>query len=84
MSQFKALAFIRCPEDRSELTVADTALLDRINNAIRGGRLRNRSGRTLDEMLDGALLRIDREAFYPVIHGIPLLLQDEAVDLDQL
>ena len=84
MSSIKALAFIRCPVDRSELTVADSGLLKRINAAIRDGRLRNRCGRQLGEHVDGALVRLDGEAFYPIIHGIPILLQDEAVEMDQL
>jgi uncharacterized protein YbaR (Trm112 family) len=84
MPTLKALAFIRCPEDRSELTMADQALVDRINGAIRIGRLMNRAGRRLDEIIDGALLRADGEAFYPIIHGIPILLRDEAVEMDQL
>jgi uncharacterized protein YbaR (Trm112 family) len=84
MSPLKALAFIRCPVDRSELTVADNGLLHRINAAIREGRLMNRCGRRLDEFLDGALVRVDGEAFYPIVHGIPILLSDEAVEMEQL
>jgi uncharacterized protein YbaR (Trm112 family) len=84
MSQSKALSFIRCPEDHSELTVADRALVERINAAIRGRSLMNRSGRRLDELIDGALVRADGEVFYPINHGIPILLRDEAVEMDQL
>ena len=53
----KLLAFLRCPEDRSELEPASEMLIQQINSAIRSGRLTNRTGRTLEGSIDGGLIR---------------------------
>ena len=80
----KLLAFLRCPEDRSELEPASEMLIQQINSAIRSGRLTNRTGRTLEGSIDGGLIRARGDMLYPVVRNIPLLLRDEAVPLSQL
>ena len=84
MSHSKVLSFIRCPVNQSELALADGSLIEKINAAIRARRLVNSAGRTLDEHVDGALIRTDQEVFYQIVRGIPILLRDEAVAMDQL
>ena len=72
------------PENRSPLALAGAALLERLNEAIRAGRLKNRGGRPVDDALDGALLREDNAIAYPIIRDLPILLVDEGIPLEQI
>ena len=47
-------------------------------------RLRNSDGELLGEELREALVTDDGKTLYPVSDGIPVLLEGEAVRLDQL
>jgi uncharacterized protein YbaR (Trm112 family) len=78
------LAMIRCPENRSKLALADSALVDRLNAAIRAGRLKNRAGQAVAEPIDAALVREDQQVAYPIMDDIPILLVDEGMMMDQL
>ena len=75
--------FLRCPEDHSELTPASEELIRQVNVAIRAGRLSNRGGRAIDETIDAGLIRAAGDLLYPIVHGIPLLLRDEAIPIEQ-
>jgi uncharacterized protein YbaR (Trm112 family) len=75
---------LRCPENQATLQVADEDLVKELNRRIRAGNLRNRAGREVNELFDGALIRTDGVLLYPIIDQIPVLLRDEAIPLDQL
>jgi uncharacterized protein YbaR (Trm112 family) len=78
------LACLRCPETRQPLRLADAALLTQVNRAIAAGTARNRAGETLGQPLDGGLVREDGQVLYPIVDGIPTLLVDEGLPLDEL
>jgi len=84
MLQSTLLAILRCPEDRSFLSVASPDVVNRINAAIRQGRLVNRIGKQLERTLGGGLVREDGAILYPIIDEIPVLLRDDAISLDQI
>ena len=65
------------------LAVADPRLLAGVNRAIAAGRVKTRGGRPVEEPLQAALVRKDRELLYPIIDEIPVLLVDEGIALDQ-
>ena len=73
-----------CPDDQSALHVADQALIGRINQAIASRQLRNKAGQAVEKPIDGGLLREDGKRLYPIVDGIPVMLADEAILLDQL
>ena len=77
-------AILRCPEDQSALTPAESAVVAQLNRAIRNGRIRNRAGRQLDGPIDGGFVREAGDLLYPIVDDIPLLLIDEAIPLDQI
>ena len=78
------LQILVCPEDRSPLTLAEGDLVERLNEAIAAGRLKNRSGQLVDKRLSGGLLRRDETLLYPIVDDIPRLLIDEGIPLAQL
>lgn len=75
------LEILVCPETRQTLTVADAALLERINEQVRAGTLRNRGGETVEAELRAGLVREDGTVFYPIDDGIPVMLIEESIAL---
>ena len=73
-----------CPKDQVPLALADEALLARVNEAIAAGQIENLGGRTVEEPLQGGLVRKDKILLYPIVDEIPVLLTDEAIPLQQL
>ena len=77
------LEILRCPQNYGPLVEADALLVAQVNSAIREGRVSSQSGKQLSEPIEGGLVRSTGELLYPIVNGIPLLLKDEAVALDQ-
>ncbi len=75
------LAILRCPETRQKLVLADSALLQNLNAQFESKQLRNRAGRSVSEKLEGGLVREDGKFVYPIRHGLPIMLIDEAIPL---
>jgi uncharacterized protein YbaR (Trm112 family) len=75
------LKMLCCPETRQELRVAESALVDKLNQEIAAGRLRNRAGQTVSQKMDGGLVRADCKLLYAVHQDIPVMLADEAIPL---
>ena len=80
----KLLAILCCPVTHRGLSLAGGDLLTSVNEGIRLGTVRNRDGETLAGVLKEALVTDDGKVLYPVNDGIPVLLEGEAVVLDQL
>lgn len=78
------LEILVCPDDHTPLCVADEELVARLNRAITAGEIKNRSGEAVQKNVQGGLVRQDKTLLYPVIDGIPVLLVDDAIPLDQL
>lgn len=75
------LDILVCPETKQPLSVADAALLDRLNAAIRQGGVKNRGGQPVSTPIDEGLVRKDGTVLYPVRDDIPIMLIDEAIPL---
>ena len=59
-------------------------MLKDINVAIDSGKLSNHDGQVLAEPMSEALITDDGKVLYPVSNGIPVLLEGESVNMEQL
>ena len=84
MIREQILRILVCPETHLSLTLADAELLAKLNRAIAAGQLKNRGGQAVHGPLESGLVREDRTVVYPVIDGIPVMLVDEGIPLEQL
>ncbi len=73
------LSILCCPETHQPLRPAPAELLESLNERIRQGNIRNRSGDVITEHCEAGLLRQDGKALYPVRDGLPILLVAEAI-----
>jgi uncharacterized protein YbaR (Trm112 family) len=64
--------------------LAGGELLDRLNQAIRSGGVTNRGGGDVSHPVEEGLVREDDKILYPVREDIPIMLIDEAIELDKL
>ena len=80
----RLLTILRCPVTHKGLSKASSAVLKDLNTAIESGKIGNRDGRVLDEALAEALVTDDGKVLYPVANGIPVLLEGESINLEQL
>ncbi len=75
------LDLLVCPENHTPLSLADAALVARLNQQIAAGTVRNRVGQVVHQPIEGGLVRQDGTVLYPIRDGIPILLIDEALVL---
>lgn len=77
------LAILCCPETKQDVSLADKAIIVRLNDRIRNGTVKNRGGHLVQEPIDGGLIRADHAILYPIRDDIPVMLIDEAIPLDE-
>ena len=80
----KLLDILVCPENKAAVKLVDDEALAKINDAIQAKTLKNRAGETIEESIDGGLLREDGVYLYPIRDDIPIMLIDESIPMDQL
>lgn len=80
----KLLDMIVCPVTKLPLEILDTERLDQMNAAIAAGRVRNNGDQPLEATFAEALVRRDGHVVYPILDGIPILLEEESIDWNQV
>lgn len=75
------LKIMCCPETHQAIALAEPPLIEKLNQHITAGQLRNRAGQVVREKLDGGLVRADQKFLYPIRQDIPIMLIDEAIPL---
>jgi len=80
----KLLDMLVCPENHRPLRMADEGLVARLNRAIAAGAVCRRAGQAVTEPVEGGLVREDGHLLYPIRDGIPLMLVDEAILLEEI
>lgn len=80
----RLLEILHCPVTHRGLSLAPKATLKSVNAAIVAGELCNSDGRVIEESLAEALLTDDGKLLYPISDGIPVLLEGEAINMEQV
>ena len=75
------LKILCCPETHQPIAVAEPSLIEKLNQQIAAGELKNRGGQPVKEKIEGGLVREDRKFAYPIRENIPIMLIDEAIPL---
>jgi uncharacterized protein YbaR (Trm112 family) len=70
-----------CPETKQPVAPASQEILDRVNQQIEAGTLRNRGGEKVEKLVAEGLLRDDGKILYAVDDGIPVMLIEESIEL---
>jgi uncharacterized protein len=78
------LKILVCPENKTPVAVANDEQIAKANDAIESGALKNRAGETIEDKIDGGLVREDQKFMYPIRDDIPIMLIDEAIPMEQL
>ena len=77
----KLLDLLVCPDNRSAVQMASPDLINKVNNLITSGQLKNRAGKLISNTLEAGLIRADGKVLYPVRDDIPLMLVDEGIEI---
>lgn len=75
-SKFAGLA---CPETKLPLEVVDQATLSGINKKIENRQIKGWDGTAIQDTFETGLIQGEREIFYPIKEGIPLLFISDGV-----
>jgi uncharacterized protein YbaR (Trm112 family) len=80
----RLLDIICCPMTKVPLQLLDGERLSLLNTAISAGKIKNHSAETIGESLSEALVTRNGHTVYPVRDGIPILLEEESIDWNQV
>lgn len=79
----KLLEILCCPVSKIPLTHLSGARLKKLNAAIEEGAVLYVNGDAVKEPLREALVTEDSKVIYPVVDGIPVLLEEKGIGTTQ-
>ena len=80
----RLLDIICCPMTKLPLELLDGERLQALNTAIGKGEVKNQGSEQVTGALSEALVTRDGRLVYPVREGIPILLEEESIDWNQM
>lgn len=79
----KLLEILCCPVSKTPLTRLDAGRLKKLNAAIAAGDVQFVDGRRVEQSMREALITEDSRVIYPVVDGIPVLLEEQGIGTTQ-
>lgn len=79
----KLLEILCCPVSKTPLIRLSASRLKVLNKAITDGDVQTVRGEAVDQPLREALITEDSRVIYPVVDGIPILLEDRGIGCTQ-
>jgi len=80
----RLLDIMCCPVTKLPLQLLGSEQLATLNTAISAGQVRNHGAEPLPATLTEALVTRNGRLVYPIRDGIPVLLEEESIDWQQL
>ena len=80
----KLLEILCCPVSKTPLIRVSPTRLKKLNEAIAAGELQYVGGEAVEQPLGEALVTEDSKVVYPVVDGIPVLLEQKGIGTTQL
>ncbi len=80
----KLLEILCCPVTKSPVNHLTAVQLKALNAELSQGRVRNIAGDTLNDEIQEGLITESGKTIYLVKDGIPIMLEDEGINTDQL
>lgn len=80
----KLLEILCCPISKTPLTRLGSGQLKKLNAAIKAGEVKYIHGEQVEQALREALVTQDSKVVYPVVDGIPILLEEKGIGTTQL
>ena len=80
----KLLEILCCPVSKSPLTRLPASRLAALNRAIARGEVQFVHGEPVEQALQEALITEDSRVIYPIVDGIPILLEERGIGSTQL
>lgn len=80
----KLLEILCCPVSKVPLNRLERTRLEKLNRAIAAGSVAYVHGEPVLEPLQEVLITDDGKVLYPVVDGIPLLLEEKGIGTTQL
>lgn len=78
------IEILACPDTKQPVKLADSALVEKLNQLVEQGKLMNRAGKPVKDKMNGGLVRQDGKILYPIVDDIPVMLIDEGIPLEQV
>lgn len=78
------LPILRCPAGGGPLVLAESALIERVNEAIVQGNVRDQLGVRVDTPIDAGLINTTGDRLYPIRQNITTLIADNAFQIEDL
>ena len=78
------LNILVCPVTKLSVRLLSKSNLQILNQMISEGGLQNASGKCVDSQFSQALITQNNTMIYPVKDGIPIMLEDQAIPVNQL
>ena len=80
----KLLHILRCPVSKQKLTSVSDEDLTILNQRISEQALQHIDGSLVSEHLTAALTTENRHTIYKIVNGIPVMLENESIPVEQL